>query len=45
VPRFSDCRGEVKVGLCRRLTAAVGSKLGRLRSSGDWSLTIDPVFR
>ena len=43
VPRFSDCRGEVKVGLCRRLGAAVGSKLGRLRSSGDWSLTIDPV--
>jgi hypothetical protein len=43
VPRFSDCRGEVKVGLGRRLTAAVGSKLGRLRPSGDWSLTIDPV--
>lgn len=43
VPRFSDCRGEVKVGLCRRLTAAIGPKLGRLRSSGDWSLTIDPV--
>jgi len=43
VPRFSDCRGEVKVGLCRRLAASVGSKLGRLRSSGDWSLTIDPV--
>ena len=43
VPRFSDCRGETKVGLCRRLAAAVGSKLGRLRSSGDWSLTVDPV--
>ena len=43
VPRFSDCRGEVKVGLSRRLAAAVGSKLGRLRSSGDWSMTIDPV--
>lgn len=43
VPRFSDCRGEVKVGLCRRLTAAVGSKLGRLQPSGDWSLTIAPV--
>jgi hypothetical protein len=44
VPRFSDCRGEVKVGLCRRLTAAVGSKLGRLRASGDWSLTVEPVL-
>ena len=43
VPRFSDCRGEVKVGLCRRVAAAVGLRLGRLRSSGDWSLTIDPV--
>jgi len=43
VPRFSDCRGEIKVGLCRHLAAAVGSKLGRLRSSGDWSLTVDPV--
>jgi hypothetical protein len=43
VPRFSDCRGEVKVGLCRRLTPAVGSKLGRLRASGEWSLTIDPM--
>jgi hypothetical protein len=43
VPRFSDCRGEVKVGLCRRLTAAVGTKLGRLLLSGDWSLTNDPV--
>jgi hypothetical protein len=43
VPRFSDCRGEVKVGLCKRLTAAVGTKLGRLRLSGDWSLTVDPV--
>jgi hypothetical protein len=43
VPRFSDCRGEVKVGLCRRLTAEVGSKLGRLRASGDWSLTVEPV--
>lgn len=43
VPRFSDCRGEVKVGLCRRLAPAVGSKLGRLRESGGWSLTIDPV--
>lgn len=43
VPRFSDCRGEVKVGLCPRLTASVGTKLGRLRLSGDWSLTVDPV--
>lgn len=43
VPRFADCRGEVKVGLCRRLTASVGSKLGRLQSSGDWSLTVAPV--
>jgi hypothetical protein len=43
VPRFSECRGEIKVGLCRRLAAAVGSKLGRLRASGDWNLTIDPV--
>lgn len=43
VPRFSDCRGEVKVGLCSRLTAAVGTKLGALRLSGDWSLTVDPV--
>ncbi|HBR46702.1 MAG TPA: hypothetical protein DEA80_17595 [Afipia sp.] len=43
VPRFSDCRGEVRVGLCRRLTAAVGSKLGRLSASGDWSLTVEPV--
>jgi hypothetical protein len=43
VPRFSDCRGEVKVGLCRCLAETIGSKLGRLRSSGDWSLTVDPV--
>ncbi|MGY3511272.1 hypothetical protein ACVIQY_004247 [Bradyrhizobium sp. USDA 3051] len=43
VPRFSDCRGEVRVGLCNRLTAAVGTKLGRLRASGDWSLTVDTV--
>lgn len=43
VPRFSDCRGEIKVGLSRRVAAAVGSKLGRLRPSGDWSLTVDPV--
>ncbi len=43
VPRFSDCRGEVRVGLCNRLTSAVGTKLGILRSSGDWSLTVDPV--
>lgn len=43
VPRFSDCRGEVKVGLCRRLAPAVGSKLGKLRASGEWSLTIDPA--
>jgi hypothetical protein len=43
VPRFSDCRGEVKVGLCPRLTAAVGTKLGRLRLSGDWAMTNDPV--
>lgn len=43
VPRFSDCRGEVKVGLCQRLTAVVGTKLGKLRLSGDWSLTNDPV--
>lgn len=43
VPRFSECRGEIKVGLCRPLAAAVGLKLGRLRSSGDWSLTVDPV--
>lgn len=43
VPRFSDCRGEVKVGLSPRLTALVGMKLGRLRSSGDWSLTENPI--
>ena len=43
VPRFSECRGEVKVGLCRRLTSAVGQKLGKLCASGDWSLTVDPV--
>jgi hypothetical protein len=43
VPRFSDCRGEVKVGLSRRLAVAVGSKLGRLRSTGDWSLTVDSI--
>lgn len=43
VPCFSDCRGEIKVGLCRRLAAAIGSKLSRLRLSGDWSLTVDPV--
>ncbi|MFK4581187.1 hypothetical protein [Bradyrhizobium ottawaense] len=43
VPRFSDCRGEVKVGLSPRLTALVGMKLGRLRPSGDWSLTNEPV--
>jgi hypothetical protein len=43
VPRFSDCRGEVRVGLCSRLAAAVGTKLGRLRASGDWTLTVDPV--
>lgn len=43
VPRFSDCRGEVKVGLSPRLTTAVGAKLGKLRQSGDWSLTNDPV--
>ncbi|HEV2159468.1 hypothetical protein [Bradyrhizobium sp.] len=43
VPRFSDCRGEVKVGLSNRLRSAVGTKLGRLRLSGDWSLTNDPV--
>jgi hypothetical protein len=43
VPRFSDCRGEVKVALSPRLTAAVGSKLGKLRQSGGWSLTNDPV--
>jgi hypothetical protein len=42
-PQFSDCRGEVKVGLGRRLPAAIGAKLGRLRPSGDWSLTVDPV--
>ncbi|MCC8962494.1 hypothetical protein H8A95_09270 [Bradyrhizobium sp. Pear76] len=43
VPRFSECRGEVRIGLCSRLTAAVGTKLGRLRASGDWTLTVDPV--
>jgi hypothetical protein len=43
VPRFSDCRGELKVGLSRHLAAAVGSRLGPLRSSGNWSLTVDPV--
>lgn len=43
MPRFSDCRGEVKVGLARRLTVAIGTKLGRLTTSGDWSITNDPV--
>lgn len=42
-PRFSDCRGEIKVGLNARATASVGSKLGKLRQSGDWSITNDPV--
>jgi hypothetical protein len=43
VPRFSDCRGEVKVGLSPRLTASIGARLGKLRLSGDWSFTVDPV--
>ncbi len=43
VPRFSDCRGEVKVGVSSRVAAMVGAKLGRMRPSGDWSLTEDPV--
>jgi hypothetical protein len=43
VSRFSDCRGEVKVGLCPQVATAVGTKLGRLQSSGDWSLTVEPV--
>jgi hypothetical protein len=43
VPRFSDCYGEVKVGLSPRLTASMGTRLGALRSSGEWNLTTGPV--
>jgi hypothetical protein len=41
---FDDCRGSVHLGLDQSAVATVGSKLGTLRPSGEWSLTAQPVL-